>query len=380
MDRDALRAEFPSTEVAVHFDHASISPISRRAAEAMRGAAAAYTRLGYQQSWRDDAETVRHQLARLVNSTPDNIAFTQNTSTGLSLAANGLDWRPGDNVVLAEREFPSNYYPWMNLARRGVRVRTVPAPAGHAAVDDLAAALDERTRVVAVSAVQFSNGHRYDLAAIGELCRAHDVLFVVDGTQAVGALALDVERCGIDLLAVSAHKWMLGPAGIGFVHVSDGGLERIHPDIVGWLSVRQPFAFDYRLDLPADARRYEAGTENAIGIAGLGAAVSLFLEHGVDRVERDVLELTDLLCERLVATGHEIVSPRAPGARSGIVIFRSPTVPADELHERLRAAGVNCAPRGGGVRFSPHFYNDVDDVERALSALTDGAGLPGRPA
>jgi cysteine desulfurase/selenocysteine lyase len=369
MDRRSLREEFPSARVAVHFDHASIGPISRRASEAMRRVAEVYCAQGFQDSWRDESAAARGLVAQLVGSSAGNIAFTQNTSTGLSIAANGLDWRSGDNVVLPEREFPSNYYPWMNLAHRGVQMRTVSAPAGHASVDDLADAIDERTRVVAVSAVQFSNGHRYDLDAIGHLCRERGVLFVVDGTQAVGALAIDVERSGIDVLAVSSHKWMLGPAGIGFVHVSDRGLDRIRPDIVGWLSVRDPFAFDYRLDLLPSAERYEPGTDNVIGAIGLAAAVSLFLERGIEQVERDVLDLTDVLCDRLRAGGREIVSPREGRQRSGIVIFRDPGLPAEVLHSRLLAAGVRCAPRGGGVRFSPHCYNDLDDVEQALAAL-----------
>lgn len=335
----------------------------------MRRCALLYSTGGFQNSWHDDIEAVRALIAQLVGSRPGNVAFTQNTSTGLSIGANGISWRPGDNVVLSEREFPSNYYPWMNLEPRGVSLRRVPAPAGHATVDDIAAAIDERTRVVALSAVQYSNGHRYDLRAIGQLCRERGVLFVVDGTQAVGALAIDAEQCGIDLLAVSSHKWMLGPAGIGFVHVSDRGLDQIRPDIVGWLSVREPFAFDYQLDMPRTADRYEPGTENVIGTLGLGAAVSLFLERGTRQVEQDVLSLTDELCERLLAGGHEIISPRGTTS-SGIVIFRDPNMPAEDLHARLVAAGIKCAPRGGGVRFSPHCYNNTDDVDAALAAMT----------
>lgn len=378
MEATAVRAQFPSAGVAVQFDHASVGPISLRASAAMREAADVYSAEGFQSSWRDDIEQVRGLLARLVGSTPGNIAFTQNTSTGLSIAANGIDWRPGDSVVLPEREFPSNYYPWLNLEPRGVQLRRVPAPAGHVTVDDMASAIDSRTRVVAVSAVQFSNGHRYDLDAIGAQCRRHGALFVVDGTQSVGALTIDVERSGVDVLAVSSHKWMLGPAGIGFVHVSDRAIGQIRPDIVGWLSVREPFTFDYQLDLPSTADRYEAGTENVIGTLGLGAASSIFLEHGPDQVERDVLALTDRLCERLLRTGHEVLSPRSTMQSSGIVVFRQPGVPADQMYVRLTAAGVRCALRGGGIRFSPHFYNNDDDIDVALAVLDPTSRSAGR--
>ncbi|MFZ1489576.1 MAG: aminotransferase class V-fold PLP-dependent enzyme, partial [Ilumatobacteraceae bacterium] len=235
--------------------------------------------------------------------------------------------------------------------------------------ESIASAIDHRTRAVTVSAVQFSDGHRYDLDTIGALCRERDVLFVVDGTQSVGALTIDVERSNIDVLAVSSHKWMLGPAGIGFVHLSDRALERVRPDIVGWLSVKQPFAFDYRLDLPRTADRYEPGTENIAGILGLGAAVDLFLSHGIQQVEHRVLAITDELCRRLEHDGHTIVSPRAGHQRSGIVIFRTPGIAPEALHAHLTADGIRCAPRGGGIRFSPHFYNDRDDLDAALAAL-----------
>jgi selenocysteine lyase/cysteine desulfurase len=250
-----------------------------------------------------------------------------------------------------------------------VHVRRVPAPAGHATIEALRDAIDERTRVVTLSAVQFSNGYRYNLDEIGDLCARHGALFVVDGTQSVGALRIDVTQSQIDLLAVSSHKWMLGPSGIGFIHVSDRALEAIQPDIVGWLSVTNPFAFDYRLHLPTTADRYEPGTENVIGTLGLGAAISLFLECGPQWVEDCVLELTDHLCDRLRAGGCSILSPRNGHSRSGIVIFAKPGASPDELHVQLTAAGVRCAVRGGGIRFSPHCYNTEEDISTALGAM-----------
>jgi selenocysteine lyase/cysteine desulfurase len=366
----ALREEFPSADAAIHFDHAAVGPISRRVADAMQRVCAEYVAGGFQNSWRNDIEHVRAQAATLVGSQLGNIAFTQNTSTGLSIAANGLEWAPGDNVVLPEREFPSNFYPWLNLEPRGVRLRRVPAPDGHASIEAIADAIDERTRVVTVSTVQFSSGHRYDLDAIGELCRRHGALFVVDGTQSVGALMIDVDRSSIDVLAVSAHKWMLGPSGIGFVHVSDRALGCIRPDVVGWLSVTEPFAFDYRLELPSTADRYEPGTENVFGIVGLGAAISLFLEHGTHEVEDRVLSLTDHLCEQLHRIGCEVVSPRDGRQRSGIVIFTKPGTSAGDLHGVLTTAGVKCSQRGGGIRVSPHCYNTHEEIDTAIAAIT----------
>lgn len=360
---------FPSADTAIHLDHASVGPISSRVATAMSENAAAHATHGFDDAWRSEIENVRAQTAWLVGSKPDNIAFTQNTSTGLSIAANGIAWRPGDNVVLPAHEFPSNYYPWLNLARQGVELRPADAPDGNASIAAIAAAIDEQTRLVTLSAVQYSNGHRYDLAAIGQLCRERGVLFAVDGTQAVGALMVDVEHTGIDVLAVSSHKWMLGPPGIGFVHLSDQALDHIQPSIVGWLSVTDPFLFDYRLDLPRSAQKFEPGTENVIGTLGLGAAVSLLQDFGTAWVEDRILTLTNHICDEVRDRGFVVQSPRENRRGSGIVIFsRAGTDPAI-LHSQLVAAGVKCAVRAGGIRFSPHYYNTIEEIDTAIAAL-----------
>ena len=194
-------------------------------------------------------------------------------------------------------------------------------------------------------------------------------MFVVDGTQAVGALTIDVDASGIDVLAVSSHKWMLGPPGIGFVHLSNRALDVIRPSVVGWLSVADPFAFDYCLELPLSAKRFEPGTENVIGTVGLGGTISLLQEFGPAWVEQRVLHLTDHLCQEVAARGFEVHSPRSGGHASGIVIFSKTGVDPDRLHERLAMAGVRCAVRAGGIRFSPHYYNTIDDIDAAIAAL-----------
>ena len=366
---DEARSRFPSASSTIFFDHASVGPISTDVHAAVRGILDVHLEQGFQQSWRDDLEAARASAAWLVGSTPEDIAFTQNTSFGISLVANGLDWKAGENVVLPEKEFPSNYYPWVNLADRGVEVRLVRAPNGHASIDDIIAAMNERTRVVAISAVQYSSGFHYDLRALGEACQRSDALLVVDGTQCVGALKFDVAECQADVLAVSSHKWLMGPPGAGFVHVGARAREAVHPSVVGWLTVPEPFAFDYRLQFPQGSERYEPGTENVIGTVGMGAAIELMREFTPEWIESRVLSLTDRLTEGLRSRGYQIVSDRTGSARSGILIFRHPETPADVVFDRLVAAGVRCAPRGGGVRFSPHFYNSEDEVDAALAVL-----------
>lgn len=368
---DSARALYPGTANAAYLDCAAVGLISTRVSGAM-----AYVLEGHRDfggaaapSWRERTGAVRDSVARLVGGRADHVAFTQNTSTGLATVINGLDWEPGDNVVVPAGEFPSNFYPWLQLRRRGVRVREVAMTAGRALTDDVLAALDHRTRVLAISAVQYSSGHRYDLAVFGQACAAGDTLLVVDGTQAVGALRVDVGLLGVDVLAVSAHKWMLGPTGIGFLHLSDRAMERLIPSTVGWRAVADPYAFDHEPVLAPDARRFESGTENSAGIAGLGAAVDLVHDLGAARVEERVLDRADQLATLLEEAGMTVGVTEQRERRSGIVTATSTGIPDDVLHARLLDQDVRCSLRGTGLRFAPHYFTDDGDLQRVAEAL-----------
>jgi selenocysteine lyase/cysteine desulfurase len=238
-----------------------------------------------------------------VGSYSKNIAFVQNTSHGLSLVALGLDWRPGDNLVVCAQEFPSNYLCWIQLEAKGVEIRQVSALDGRLDTDIIQQAMDGRTRVVAISHVQFYSGFRVDVAALGDSCQKCAALLVVDGTQSIGAIRLDVSASGVDVLVVSAHKWLMGPRGIGFASFSDRALERITPAIVGWMSVNDPFAFNRTLDHLPDARRFESGTPNGTGIFGLRERLAQIDELGIDWIEDRVLNLNELILELALRNG-----------------------------------------------------------------------------
>lgn len=368
VDLAAARAEFPIVGRCAYLNHAAVCPIPRRSQRWMGRAIEESLTLD-RDAWAGRTQLVRELSADLINARPDQVAFIKNTSEGLSLAANGIDWRAGDNAVVHDNDFPSVVFPWQNLAAQGVETRRVAARAGRVLVDDIADAIDGRTRAVAISTVQFKTGFRVDLAAIGQLCRDHDLLFVVDGIQSLGALALDVQDCGADVVAADAHKWLLGPQGIGIFYCSDRALARLRVRTVGWLSITEPFKFDYRLDLLPDARRFEPGSDNTIGICGLGGTLELLHEVGMDAIEARVLALTDLACEELARKGYRVVSPRGERERSGIVIFASDRHPTDALFERLTAAQIVVSVRGGGIRVSPHFYNSEDEIARLIAAL-----------
>ena len=368
---DTIRAQFPVTEHWIYLNHAAACPIPLAAREAMTKRIEDQTRNGTvnHDRWSTDYERVRRLAAKLVHAETEQIAFIQNTSDGVSTVAGGITWQAGDNIVLPEIEFPSNFYAWRQLEHKGVEVRLVSAPNGYAAVDDLRAAMDSKTRLVALSYVQFSSGYRYPLSTIATLCREIGALLFVDGTQAVGALEIDVTDSGIDILAVSAHKWMLGPLGIGFSCFSSRALEAIFPPRLGWLSVENPFDFDYQLRLPKDASRFEAGTENAVGIAGLGGTLDIIFSLGPKAIEDRVLALTDHLEEGLRLRGLDIISPREREQRSGILSARPREEDPANILARREQAGILCSVRNGGIRFSPHYYNSYAELHVALKQL-----------
>lgn len=373
MDWRRWRSEFPSTQHVTHFNHAGVSPISRRVAAAVRAFTdeALVIDAAVQRRWEARNEEIRAAFARLIGAHSDEIAFVKNTSEGLSLIAAGLDWRAGDNVIAVDGEYPANVYPWWGLRRWGVETRMVTRRDVLVRPDDIAAVADARTRVVAVSFVDWSSGARNDLAAIGEWCRRHGVLFCVDGIQGVGAIRLDVERDGIDCLAVGGHKWLLAPEGCGCLYVSRRVVERLESVLLGWKSVSNAEAYlPYHLEPRPDAAKFEPGSPSTLSTVALGAALDLLLEIGPEAVEQRVLQVTSMLAEGLRQRQAAVLSPWGDQERSGIVVF-APRAGVDpsRLCEALQAAGIVVRPRGGGIRVAPHFYNDEEDLGRLFEVL-----------
>jgi len=311
---------------------------------------------------------VRSAFARLVGGEPTGVAFVRNTSEGLSLVASGWEWKQGDNVIVVADEYPANVYPWWGLARWGVETRFVQRRDLRFNVDDVAALADDRTRAVSVSAVDWQSGFRADLTSIGSFCRERDILFCVDGIQAVGAVCVDVAAAGIDCLAVGGHKWLLAPEGCGGLFISKRVIARLQPAVLGWKSVTDAGRYlPYHFDLRPDAARVEAGSPAHLGINALGAALDLLLEVGPKAIEQRILEITEKLAEGLRSRGATIVSPWGSGERSGILNFRLGDTKA--LHTSLTRSGIVSRMRMEGVRLAPHFYNDETDVDRVLDAV-----------
>ena len=358
-----VRTEFPIVNSCIYVNHASVGPISRMVKQSILDQTDLQLHhIDYADDFSPVAARCRELAGKLVNVSADQIAFIQNTSHGMSLIANGVDWQEGDNVVFPEMEFPSNYLPWENLAAKGVEIRRAPAGDGKLTVDTLRPYVDQKTRIVALSHVQYYNGYRANLAAFGEFCHRNNALLVVDGTQSIGALRADVSAAGVDALVVSAHKWMLGGFGIGFMALSQRALNQLSVPNPGWLSVTDPFAFQRTLDLLPTASRYEPGTKNAIGIWGLDARLRQIHATRAREIEKRILALTDQLCAGLIAKGYTITSSRNGNEKSAIVTFTHDEIPSDLLMERLAAENIRASLRHGAVRISPHYYNSEDEI------------------
>jgi selenocysteine lyase/cysteine desulfurase len=262
----------------------------------------------------------------------------------------------------------------MLLADRGVEYRIAGNRDGRIGVDEIAAAVDARTRVVAVSWVAFHNGWVYPLEEIGAFCREKGILFVVDAIQGLGALPLDVGESNVDVLAADAHKWLLGPEACTLFYVAEGARERVPPPFGGWWNVKHDSThtggyLDYRLDFHLGGRRYEPGSLPTAHIKGLGAAIDLLEEIGLDEISRRILGHVSALAAGLAERGWRVTTPEP--YRSGILSAVPPGLEVHRVAKELESRGVIVAPREGAVRFSPHAYNAKEEVDRILAAADE---------
>ena len=369
------RAEFPVTKSYIYMNHAGVAPISSRVRDAMMGFVEDATVNGAVnvETWVETAEMCRSVAAQLINADSTEIAFMKNTTQGILIAANGIDWREGDNVVTTAVEFPANVYPWWSLKERyGVETRMAPEREGRIHLDDIVAAIDERTRVVTISHVEFASGYRNDIKTLGKICRERDIWFVVDAIQSLGAIEVDVKSSYVDILAADGHKWLLAPEGAAIFYCTDEKRERLINTNVGWSSVVNPRDFlNYDLTQKPDATRFEEGSYNSVGLYGLNAAIELLLEVGVSTIETHILQLTIALIEGLESKGYRVITPKADSERAGIVVFESDQHTPIELYELLHEQKIITAERGSGLRVSPHFYNTGSEITHLLEVLPE---------
>lgn len=370
-----LAAEFPVLGEVNYLNHAGVAPLSGRAARVM-AACAEQAGQGHlaDNDWYMQVLAVKSQCAKLINARGKHeIAFIPNTTTGLGMLAGGLDWRPGDRVVITDVEYPANRYPWTDLKRKGVEiVEARQSPDLRIDVDDVISLINDRTRVVSLSHVQFGSGYKIDLKPIADEVHAAGGVLCVDAIQSVGVMPVDVRAMGIDFLSADGHKWMLGPEGAGFLYCEEDLCQQLRPPIAGWLGRHNALDYgNYDERYLPDARRFEPGTWNVAGIRGMGASLGLLMEVGIEVVWSRVDALCQHLRGSLAEKGYQVVSPPRPSERSGMVAFEWPgrENEYDEIVRSLADQRIIIAQRMGHLRASPHFYNTIEQMDELVEAL-----------
>jgi selenocysteine lyase/cysteine desulfurase len=372
------RARFPHlTKGKIYLNHAATSPLSSRVVQAMTMHLHERS-CGWIDNYPDDVQKkdeCRGFIQQLIHAeSPDRIALVGSTSEAINIVSSGIPWKTGDRVLLNDMEFPANVYPYVHLRRLGVEIDVVNCPSGKITPAMIDAALAPRTRVVALSAVQFLAGYRADMAMIGEMCRRRGIFFVVDGIQAVGCIDVDVQKMKIDALAAGSQKWQMAPHGTGFLYLTAELQSQIQQRHFGWLAVEVPWDFFNYNQLPAaSARRYEGGTLNNPGIHGLHAALAMLLEFGIEKIEKHILGLTQILTDALQKMdGVTLFSPVSEPERAGIVTIKlSPKINVDVVFQHLSARNMTISLRDGKLRYSPHFYNSPEEIMLVVEATRE---------
>jgi selenocysteine lyase/cysteine desulfurase len=370
MNLSKFRAYFPITNTDIYLNHAAVSPFSTKVVDAIESVL--QNRLAKQVEVYplvvEEKVKLKQNLARLIDGEEDKIAIIGNTSEGFNWLVQGLEWKQGDRVLLVENEFPSNIYPFLNLEQQGVIIDFVPVRDGFIYLEDIEQKMQPETKLLSISFVEFLNGFRNQLSEISCLCHDHDVILSVDSIQGVGALPLSVRQSGIDFISNGGHKWLMGPQGCGFMYISPTLFDRLKPAFVGWLSVKDSWNFfDYRMDFLDDASRFEIATSNVLGVFGLTASTDLLLEAGTESIEKHLFNLGDRLIEGLIYLGFNYIGSSNPENRSGIYSFSCETV--KETYKYLRSNNVHLSLRNDILRFSPHFYNTLDEIDQVIDLL-----------
>lgn len=369
-----IRDQFAATRHYSYLNSAAISPIPRAAAWAIESQLDDVATHGsaHYNAWVETKGRCRELLASMLSVPAEHIGFIRNTSDGFSTIANGLSWSEGDNIVSFENEFPSNYYAWRRIRDEfGVELRLASESDGRVDMAELISMIDAGTRVVAISAVQFSSGFAADLGRIGKAAKEAGALFCVDIIQGLGARGYDLPALGVDVVCGASHKWLCGPEGIGYIYLSERARELVPPTLVGWISVDDEWNFvDREQAFKPNALAWESGTGPASLYYGLEQSLRLLTETGLTNIENYLDGLSTELCGRLTASGHKVISSRIPGESSAVVCMQHRDgIPSLQVAKHLAAEGVVVSPRGDRLRISPHFYNNESDLDRLMSAM-----------
>lgn len=369
-----IAEEFPQREGLIYLNHAGVAPWPKRTSDAIIRFAQENLTEGPTDyvRWQKVETELRKQLQHLINAPScDDIALLKNTSEGLSVIAYGLPWQHGDNIVISDQEFPSNRIVWESLQDQGVELRQADLNKTGIPEDALFRLVDNKTRLIAISSVQYATGLHVDLKTLGDFCHHKNILFCVDAIQSLGAFNMDVQDIHADFVVADGHKWMLGPEGIAVFYCHPEVRDRLKLRQFGWHMVEHQGDYDRRdWQIAKSARRFECGSPNMLGIHGLQASLSLLLEIGMELIEGKVLENTRLLNKMIDECDNlELLSSSLVDRLSGIVSLRHIHHPPAKLHQYLKDQGIYSAVRGKALRLSPHFYSSHNQLSTVVESL-----------
>jgi len=369
-----ISEEFNLRNDIIHLNHAGVSPWPLRTEKAVRKFAEENMVQGSLRypEWLGVEAELRKQAQKLMNApSPFDIALLKNTSEALSVVAYGLEWKKGDNIVSSNQEFPSNRIVWESLAEKGVEFREADFNISGNPEDALFSLVDNNTRLITISSVQFSTGLQMSLERIGEFCKKRGILFCVDAIQSLGAMQFDVRQIQADFVMADGHKWMLGPEGLAVFYSDPDARDRLHLNQYGWHMVEAAGDFDRRdWSIAKNARRFECGSPNMLGIYALNASLSLILETGMDYIENEILRRSEYLFDKIKTRSElELITSTCQGRYAGIVTFRRRGADSALLYQNLMQNKILCAHRSGGIRLSPHFYTPYEQLDHVIELV-----------
>jgi len=372
-----MQNDFNLDSKLIYVNHAAVAPWPIRTVQAVKQFADENGHIGsrHYEQWLKVEQHLKQDLASLINAQSANeIALLKNTSEGLSIIAKGIQWRAGDNIVISNEEFPSNFIVWDALRAQGVELRIANISCSNNPERAIIELMDTNTRLLSISAVQYASGLRMNLELLGKACKSYHALYCIDAIQQIGALQFDVQAMDADFVIADGHKWMLGPEGLALFYCKQSSMEELELQQYGWHMVEDLSDFNNMQNWQAagNARRFECGSPNTLAIHALQASIRLLLKHGMLEIEKAVLSNVQILIKTfLQLPGINILSPTDISRHGGIFTFSKKDVDSQQLYQCLVKKGVVCAPRGGGIRFSPHYYNQQTEFER-LAEWVDG--------
>ena len=374
MEIDEVRELFPHLKTGkIYFNHASTGPMSERVKDKLDDLIKDRSgdKIDDYKEYLALSEETKKYLAELINCESSCIAFVENTSNGINIIAQGLNLKKGDRILLNDIEFPANVYPFLNLQKNGIEIDFIKSHDGIVSAEDVINSVQDNTKLISISFVQFLSGYKVDLEKIGKYCEENGIIFSVDAIQGLGAFQLDVKKCNIDFISCGTQKWLLGLQGLGFIFVSETLQNKLEQKYIGWLSVKNAWnLLDYNLKLRNTAERFQNGTLNTFGVYALNASLKLFKEFGFENIEKRIINNSTYFIQELIKIDCDpVLKNIAEENLSGIVSIKNEK--SKEIFEELERKNVSAAFREGIIRYSPHFYNTGEEIDKVILKLKE---------